>query len=320
MLTSLILIVQWLALQLIQITELGFHLPFSPMSPVAARQRYLAAIHVPNEMLGIFEGSLSTPDDCFLTSGGASAPLPPAFVPFWGDLDASKGIWHQWFCIRKPTIVSALHEFSFSVFEDARTFDQFIDEWLLRSIENDEGVGDESRRIAKHFGRSEEFLEWLDQFSVDLGQRLDLPVFAQDIPLSEVASLEQYDGEFPTPVLAHRARWDFCCEVEARGVLENSLYKKDPGRYSEGAAAWLAHVEASPWLKKDTDKPDVFRHYLEKEDWAKAWLSINAHGWKLSQVSDALHELDRRTRTPGFDLAVAAWHEMLPQFTARDYY
>jgi hypothetical protein len=291
------------------------------MSPVAARQRYLYSLGFPPEISILCNEDL--PSYYFLgptKAGGGEVPLPPAFVPFWGQLHDSKGIWHQWFCGRGSSFVVMLHDFSFAVFENARNIDQYVDAWLLASIEFFEGVGQEAQGIAKDFGRSTEFLEWLDQFSTDLKETPDLPVFAQDIPLSEVASLEQYDGDFPTPVLAHRARWDFCCEIEARGVLENSLYKKDPGRYSEGAAAWLAHVEASPWLKKDTDKPDVFRHYPEKEDWAKAWLSINAHGWKLSQVSDALHELDRRTRAPGFDLAVAAWHEMLPQFTARDYY
>ncbi|MBL9115102.1 MAG: hypothetical protein JNJ83_08840 [Verrucomicrobiaceae bacterium] len=290
------------------------------MNNFTQRKRYLGSIGVPSVVNAIFDRTLSTPDDFFLKVGGDGASLPPVLVPFWGDLDGSDGVWQHWFCNRKATIVSALHEFSFLVFEDARTLDQFVDDWILTCIEGDEGVGEDARRLARHFGRSDETLEWLDQFSIDLGERRDLPAFASETPLTQVASLEQYDGDFPTPVLAHRARWDFCCEIEARGVLENSLYKKDPARYAEGAAAWLAHVEASPWLKKDTDKPDVFRHYLEKEDWARAWLSINAHGWKLSQVSDALHELDRRTRAPGFDLLVAAWHEMLPQFTARDYY
>ena len=102
--------------------------------------------------------------------------------------------------------------------------------------------------------------------------------------------------------------------------MDDHLYKKDPTRYAEGVAAWLEHVESSPWLRHDTEKPDVFRHYADNEDWARAWLSLNAHGWKLSQVSDALHELDRRTRAPGFDLTVAAWHEMLKGWTSRDYY
>jgi hypothetical protein len=190
---------------------------------------------------------------------------------------------------------------------------------LLERIEYDQGIEEEAITLAKHFGRSQEFLKWLDRFSDDLGQRLDLPVFSQDVPLTLVAQLEDYDGDCPTPVLAHRERWDFCCQVEGWTVLDDHRYKADPARYAEGAAAWLAHEEASPWLRRDTVKPDVFQHYVAKEDWAKAWLSINAHGWKLSQVSDALRELDRRTRAPGFDLVVAAWHEMLPGWELQDY-
>jgi hypothetical protein len=135
-----------------------------------------------------------------------------------------------------------------------------------------------------------------------------------------VANLEDYDGELPTPVLAHRDRWETCCEIEARDVLDDHRYKADPQRYAEGATAWLAHVEASPWLQPDTDKRDVFRHYLGKEDWCKAWLCLNAHGWNLAQVADALHELNRRTNAPGFDLLVAAWEEVAQGVKGRDYY
>ena len=62
----------------------------------------------------------------------------------------------------------------------------------------------------------------------------------------------------------------------------------------------------------------VFKHYLEREDFEKAWLSLNAHGWPISKATDALKQLQRKVLLPGFDLMVAAWDEMVPEWTVRD--
>ena len=117
------------------------------MNNFTQRKRYLGSIGVPSVVNAIFDRTLSTPDDFFLKVGGDGASLPPVLVPFWGDLDGSDGVWQHWFCNRKATIVSALHEFSFLVFEDARTLDQFVDDWILTCIEGDEGVGEDARRL-----------------------------------------------------------------------------------------------------------------------------------------------------------------------------
>ena len=109
---------------------------------------------------------------------GAVVPVVPALLPFWGNLDDSVGLWYHPFCGRALSLGSLGHELSFTFLEHARTWDQYIDDWLLTSIELSEGIGEEAIRIARHFGKSQEYLEWLDQFSIDLKAPIDLPAYS----------------------------------------------------------------------------------------------------------------------------------------------
>jgi len=270
------------------------------------RINYLCASIPDSRIVKIIDG-IDGLERIYFGFGCGHRALPPALLPFWTNELSAKGLWRHWFVERSISYTGLMSE---GAYEGARTLDQFLDEWFVQEISCEGGVTDEVQKLATHLGYNniDEILKFVESWAASSMDLIALRSFASSKPLSVLADPHDYDGEFPTPVLAHAAKWENCCQFEANAAMRSVLCRKHPEQFD--IEPWQAYINAQPWLSADTDKLDVFRHYFQAGNYGKAWLALNARGWERIAARTALDQLLGKTSDPLFGLMVASWEEM----------
>ncbi|MEZ6045869.1 MAG: hypothetical protein R3C11_09900 [Planctomycetaceae bacterium] len=113
-----------------------------------------------------------------------------------------------------------------------------------------------------------------------------LEEFSKETPLASISHLDNYSGDFPSPLSS--CKYENCSEYEFSLDYDWSN-KKLP-----------------LWCTKHSRK-QLFQTLLEKDDMQGAWLTLNSTGWSISDSKKAIKSLVQKTEDSGFKILAEAW-------------
>ena len=200
---------------------------------------------------------------------------PPALIPIFSEfgLPSYLGLWKHWFVQREPSFVTMDVRRDHLVEEVARNESQLAARIVLELMVLNDGVDAEVRGLANLLNVGEFALRQIDKFSDAYGddykELAKLPDFRSVTP-RECADPNLYGGEFPTP-----KRLDF---------ERQCYFEFDPDLLAEIS-------DLPPWLDPTSDKPPLFRQFVNAGDYAHAWLTLNGTGWFFDDAAKAMARL-----------------------------
>jgi len=221
-------------------------------------------------------------------------PHPPCLIPLFLGFGASyKGVINHFFCNRKNTYVEYFLEHG-HISEIAINADQFITLMVLRMIITKDELTEEIISFCKQLDYKE--YEEVEQFVFDYGDDPEefnnLVFFEQSRPFKYLKSLNDYNGDFPSSIY----------------ILNNSEIIQKSSVFEIAVTEKLSELQdLPPWLKNNTDKKALFNEYISNNQLKEAWFSLNAKGWLLKDVADALEKLKVQAKDDLFNLVADNW-------------
>ncbi|MBY0461393.1 MAG: hypothetical protein K2V38_29095 [Gemmataceae bacterium] len=230
--------------------------------------------------------------------------FPPALVPIWSEEDGSNylGYWRHWFLDRPGTFVEfevrrylpSTGQHMMRASEIARTAAQFFGCVAIKALYFADKVTPELRKFAERVGLAD--LTAYEAVAAKIRYEplgfYALPGFDRDLPLASVSDVRTYTGAFPTSLPFGSQAWrQTCCSFE---LTEDALDE------------WPQGTDVPLWLSKGK-KVKLFDTFLGAGDFARAWLTLNSNGWKISEAKDALARLAEAAGDEHFSLLAQAW-------------
>jgi hypothetical protein len=221
-------------------------------------------------------------------------PHPPCLIPLFLGYGASyKGIVNHFFCDRKPTFAEYLLEHGY-IAEIARNSDQFITLMVLKMIITKDELTDEIISFCKqldyhHYTAVEEFVF---DYGDDPKEFDKLVFFDNNRPFKYLKSLSAYNGDFPSSI----------------HILNSHEMVRNASIFEIAVDEQLSEVpNLPPWLIKDNDKKALFDTFVNDNKLKEAWFTLNANGWLLRDVVEALQKLKDKANNDLFTLVADNW-------------
>lgn len=254
----------------------------------------LAALGMPNEVVGIFTGAVKLP------IGSAEQPpgsygFPPALIPLWSSGPIYHGLWKHWFVKRSPVFVRMSLEAECAVVEYARSPLQLVERILVDAICLADGVNDEVEGFARAVQVAD--LGRLDQVTLDSGDEasgvLALDEFAGNPPAECVNDSVVYRGEFP---------------VAGVPLGSEAMASMSPFELGHGWKHRRGAPSGQPaWFRAGGSQSELFEQRLADGRLGECWLALNSPGWTFADAKAAVRRLADAAPSPAFDLLAAAW-------------
>jgi hypothetical protein len=221
-------------------------------------------------------------------------PHPPCLIPLFLGYGASyKGVINHFFCDRKNTYAEYFLEQGY-LSEIARDANQLITLIVLKMIITKDELTTEIIQFCKqlnfhHYNEVEQFaFEWGDD-----PQEFDkLVFFNQKRPFKYFRNFDDYNGDFPSSL----------CVLNNNNVIQNS------SMFEIAVSEQLNSMpDLPPWLNDNTDKKSLFGVFVANNQLREAWFTLNAKGWLLKDVAEALEQLKEKTEHELFPLVADNW-------------
>ncbi len=239
----------------------------------------LTALNIKESVVELSSGKFSFLSNNY-TAENLSHGYPPALVPFLNsDSGVFLGMWKHFFVDRAETYVSVYKEIGVA-YEDGRVGEHILINLIIAYIER-RGIDIRVQNlINEHFKGSEQlFIDAVRRYGESPSV---LNLFVNDkskLPLEALDNSELYGGNHPisskdTGYNLVYSRSNLVCGYE---------YDHD---FSDPA------IEAEmPWLSQEANLQELFVHYYDNDDMARAWMTLNSPGWLYSDAKNALFML-----------------------------
>ncbi|MCT2561783.1 hypothetical protein [Chryseobacterium herbae] len=287
-------------------------------------EELLNELNLSNELKLLYKGSIPIIDEYSMfkfyidEKKTDSFPHPPFLIPFSYSYDADHyhmGIVKHWFTKRTISYGDMTDGCSFQTTEIARSEKQLFSRLLFDEFVNNEDciVTERLQKCVELMGLKDFDFAEFENLNMSYAENAEckIDLLLEDSPLSCIAERSKYNGDFPSNdriIIPSKIQTSCYFEIfhkewigynaEKKGF---SLFRKEP-KYKP--------LEDIPeWLLPDFSKKELFEKYMEKEEFDKAWLTINGPGFTPSEVGDRLQRLKEVTNEKAYHLWVDFWCE-----------
>ncbi len=211
-------------------------------------------------------------------------PYPPMLLPLFMDYSSPsmQGVLlHPFSKIREPISFVEFYLEGDYMLEKARTRDQIVTSMILQMDMVTESITEEIIQFSSDLDFAE--FQRVDDFGAKYGDdsRMyrNLIYFDVKTPLTYCSSIEEYNGNY----------------ISSEKLFNSGLIKY-ASTYEVANKAWLSEIEHVPiWFDSD-NLPMIFKDFMERHEYERAWITLNSHGWTRNQIIENLKLITDETK------------------------